>query len=205
MAVLNDITVVPNLKPFRDIDEHEVIGLFAHVSGEVPRGILVKPVSTSGGGNTNVKCSPSSPSTPYVARAEDRGVDGLPKYVYANRHKVNWTVDTATSGTTNPLGLTLDPVSVKNKWGEDYSFYHQNRAEGDFIPSGQAVPILVRGLVKIKGHIGTPDNGSGAAVSTTTPGRVDVVAYNRTTNASLVGKFLSGNDVDGYAILKLEL
>lgn len=192
--------VRPNLKPFRDYDEHDVINLFAHVSGNVNKGTLVKVHQVSG--NTNVYESGTTPARPHVT------YQGIPAYtpegVYAYRNEVYWKVQTTTSGNT-PLGITLYDVKTVGRFGEkDVLFDPEYQKENDVVPSGLAVPILTKGLVKTNGFVGTPGPGSGARVSNTVGGEIDVAAYDRSA-ATHVGKFLTGADVDGYAILKIEL
>lgn len=194
-----NVTQKPNLKPFRDIDEHEVINLYAHLSGSVNKGTFVSLVS--GQGNTNVWQNAASPATPFVKSAGS--LSNVPSRATMLRHEVAWKVDTATSG-EDALGVTLYDVRETNDFGEKYIFRPRyERQEKDVVVSGEAVPILTRGLIKINGFVGTPAPGSGAIVSTTSGGYVDVT--DNVTGVENVGKFLTTADADGYAIFKLEL
>jgi hypothetical protein len=192
-----NVTQIPNLKPLRDYDEHEVINFFAHASGNVNKGTFVT-LSTANG-NTNVWQN----ATNAAALLSGVALAGTPTRATVLRHEVTWKVDTATSG-QQALGLTLYDVRETNDYGEKYIFRPRyERKERDVVVSGEAVPILCRGFVKINGFVGTPGPGSGAVVSTTSGGYVDVAG--NVTGVENVGKFLTSADADGYALFKLEL
>lgn len=189
----------PNLKPFRDVHSSEKIGLYAHKSGSVNKGTLVK-IDTAVG-NTNVF---NAGTNPYLKAYQNRGLDNLPAYVYADQYEVAWKVDTASSG-DHPLGFLLNDVRTQDFWGNDMHWEHQRRAEGDIVESGQAVQIAVRGLLKVNGIQGTPSAGHAAYVSATVDGEVDSSATVDKSRVDYVGTFLTSKDADGFAILKVEL
>ena len=192
----------PNLKPFRDVSPHNIINLYAHVSGSANKGLLVKLSTVSG--NTNVKQNANSPSNPYVKNVANRGLDNLPSYVYAHVQEVAWKVDTATSGDV-PLGFLLNDVRTQDYWGQDMHYLHQKRAEGDIVESGQTVNIATRGLLMVNAIQGTPAVGDAAYVSATIPGEVDSSSTYDAAREDYVGKFLTDKDADGFALLKVEL
>jgi hypothetical protein len=72
----------------------------------------------------------------------------------------------------------------------------------DVVITGQAVPVLTRGVVLYSGIVGTPSFGSGAAISDLGDGSLKVVASNA---ANRVGKFLGPKNAAGHALLKVEL
>lgn len=193
-----NVTQKPNLKPLRDYDEHEVINFFAHQSGSVNKGTFVTLVAADG--NTNVWQNANSPATAFLS---GQSLAGTPSRATVLRQEVTWKVKTATSG-EDALGITLYDVRETNAYGEKYIFRPRyERQENDIVVSGEAVPVLCRGFVKINGFVGTPGPGSGATVSTTSGGYVDVT--NNVTGVKNVGKFLTEPDADGYALFKLEL
>lgn len=193
-----DITSKPNLKPFRQYSEHEVINLYAHVAGDVNKGTFVK--LSAADGNTNVADGAGNAHVGY-----DSAWAGFnaPSRATVLRPVVNWKVATATSG-SQVIGMTLYDVKETNKFGEKYIFRPSyETSEQEVVRSGEAVPILVRGIVKTNGFNGTPGPGSGAAVHNSS-GVLDVkdVTY---TSADKVGKFLTSADAHGYALFKIEL
>ena len=187
-----DLTSTPNLKPFRQYNENDVINLFAHVSGSVNKGTVVKVVSGS------IDAHPNQ----YGA-----SVDGnAPSRATTLRATVPWKIDNCSSGDTNILGITLYDVRETNANGEKYIFRPRyDTSEQQVVISGQAVPVLTKGMVEINGFSGSPGPGSGAIVNTSVPGKLLVSNAVGKFGASRVGTFLTTSGADGYAILKIEL
>lgn len=193
-----DITSKPNLKPLRSYDEHEVIEFFAHTDASANKGTLVTVLTAEG--NTNVWQGGNTPATPHLGVFA--AMPNIPSRAAAFRHEVKWKVKNSYSG-ESPLGLLLYDVRETNTYGEKYIYRpRQERVDKAIVASGEAVPIVTRGLFKVNGFVGTPGPGSGA-VPATTSGYLQVVAT--TTGVANVGKFLSTVDADGYALFKLEL
>ena len=71
----------------------------------------------------------------------------------------------------------------------------------DVIISGQAVPVLTKGLVLVNDIVGTPGFGSGARPAAN--GNLQVTGWSA-SEASIIGKFLGPTGSDGYALFKLE-
>lgn len=176
-----------NLKPFRDYDEHDVINLFAVNAESANKGTVV----TADSNGVNLKDATS--------------LDNLSSFgnTLSAQFNVPWTVSPATSGAAKGqiVGLLLKDVRKFDENGEQLIFNPRKAAEMDVIISGQAAPILTKGLVLVSGIIGTPGFGSGAAVSDAGGGDLKVVAYGSAT----VGKFLGPKNDEGYALLKVEL
>jgi hypothetical protein len=176
-----------NLKPFRDYDEHDVINLFAVNSASANKGTVV----VADGNGINLKDATS--------------LDNLSPYgnTLSAQYNVPWTVSAAASGASKGsiVGLLLKDVRTVDENGERLIFNPRKAAEMDVIISGQAAPILTKGLVLVSGIVGTPNYGSGAAVSDAGGGDLKVIAYNNAT----VGKFLGPKNDEGYALLKIEL
>lgn len=192
-----NITGTPNLKPFRIESPWEVInGLFSANVATLNKGTFVSILATNSG-NTNVLQSGNSPVTPHLGVVGNWGE--APSYATSLRHEVSWKVRSATH-TDVVLGVTLRDVAESNKFGEKYAYRPKfERDEQMLVLSGDAVPILTRGVIHYKGSVGTPVAGSGATVS---GGNLIVGVYSKSTS---VGKYLSSNDADGYALFKVEL
>lgn len=176
-----------NLKPFRDYDEHDVINLFAVNAASANKGSVV----TADSNGINLKDATS--------------LDNLSSYgnTLSAQFNVPWTVSLAASGATKGqiVGLLLKDVRKVDENGEQLIFNPRKAAEMDVIISGQAAPVLTKGVVLVSGIVGTPGFGSGAAVSDAGGGDLKVVAYSSAT----VGKFLGPKNDEGYALLKVEL
>ena len=193
-----DITSKPNLKPLRSYDEHDVVEFFAHTDASANKGSVV--AISAAEGNTNVWQNASDPATPSLSSFGQ--LSQVPSRAYADRKEVAWKVTNATTGDV-PLGMLLFDVRETNDFGEKYIYRpREERIERDVVVSGEAVPVLTRGVVKINGFIGTPGPGSGGALSAS--GGYVAVADN-VTGVETVGKFLTSADGDGYALFKLEL
>lgn len=176
-----------NLKPFRDYDEHDVINLFAVNAESANKGTVV----TADSNGVNLKSATS--------------LDNLSSYnnTLSAQFNVPWTVSAANSGTAKGeiVGLLLKDVRKYDENGEQLIFNPRKAAEMDVIITGQACPILTKGLVLVSGIDGTPGFGSGAAVADAGGGDLKVVTYANAT----VGKFLGPKNDEGYALLKVEL
>jgi hypothetical protein len=176
-----------NLKPFRDYDEHDVINLFTVNAESANKGTVV----TANGNGVNFKDATS--------------LDNLSSYgnTLSAQFNVPWTVSPAASGAAKGqiVGLLLKDVRKFDENGEQLIFNPRKAAEMDVIISGQAAPILTKGLVLVSGIVGDPGFGSGAAVSNAGGGDLKVVAYTGAT----VGKFLGPKNDEGYDLIKIEL
>lgn len=194
-----NITNNPNIKPFRDYSEHNVLNLFSHVDASVNKGSFVSIVEFEG--NTNVWQDTNDPATPHLKSVNSDFNE--PSRATVLRDEVSAKVKNAEDGEA-ALGMTLVDVREYNKFGERYDYRPRTeKYENDIVTSGEAVPIVTKGVFKINGFVGTPAAGSGAVISTTEAGKVDVTAD--PTALGNVGKFLSSPDADGYAFFKLEL
>lgn len=194
-----DITQIPNLKPLRDFDPHEVVNFFAHEDASANKGSLV--AISAAEGNTNVWQNANDPATPHVDVFGP--LANTPSRAYHNRFEVTWKVKNAFDGDI-PLGIMLHDVRELNAYGEKLIHRPRHeRIENDLVVSGEAVPVLTRGFVKINGFNGVPGPGSGAVPSASDSGYFDVTLD--PTAVDNVGKFLTSADADGYAYFKLEL
>jgi hypothetical protein len=177
-----------NLKPFRDYDEHDVINLFAVNSTSANKGTVV--VAANG-----------------VNLTDATSLDNLSPYgnTLSAQYNVPWTVTAAASGASKGaiVGMLLKDVRTVDENGERLIYNPRKAAEMDVIVSGQAAPILTKGIVLVNGIVGTPNFGSGAAVANAGGGDLKVVDYSNATTC--IGKFLGPTGSDGYALLKIDV
>lgn len=184
MAYSSNTTLI---KPFRSYDEHDVVNLFAF-DGTTNKGTLVK-VST-GWSNTDANGGITQVANPHAATYNG---------TVSQYHVLTPRVAEAASGEA-PLGLVLNDVRLTDDNGEYLIYKPARAAELSAVASGQAVPVLTRGLVLYKaagvsaGHVAYGvDNG------------LILGAASLPAGAKEVGKFLGATDSDGFALLKLEL
>lgn len=181
-----------NIKPFRVVNEYDVVNLYAFNGASASKGNFVElttfnPSSHNGWSAVNVGAS----------------YDGT----WSKRYEVNAKVSYAASGSQKVLGMLLYDVSDTDENGQALRFIEKYKKDAMcVVESGEAVPVLTRGIVEISGFQGTPAPGSGAFISNSGDGSV-VVALPNTTGlpGQKVGKFLSSTGADGYALLKIEL
>ena len=179
-----------NIKPFRDISEHEVINLFAYDGAVAPKGTFVELKSLDLSGATNG----------FTNIPVGNNYNGTFSYRYANQARVA----NAASGSAKVLGMLLYDVNDNDENGQAIRFLSRDaKVARGLVSSGETVPILTRGLVEIGGFVGSPGPGSGAYVSNSGDGSISVGAPGAA--GIKVGKFLSTSGADGYAILKVEL
>jgi hypothetical protein len=173
-----------NLKPFRDINEHEVITLFSTVEGDVSKGTFLQLVSFNPDNHNGFTTQIPSPSVPVGA--------------FSANYEVFAKVQMA-QNSSGVLGLSLVDVVSKNP---NVWTVADQRRYFDKIPSGQAVPILKRGLVELAGYSGVAYPGAKGYVIAT--GQIAVAAPALSGSQLLnVGTFLSTSGADGYAVLQV--
>lgn len=181
---------MPNLRPFRDYDEHDVINLFSYSgSDNINKGTFVKIVTgfTSDG----------------EVHASDPFASQYPNVVslrYGIRPKV-----TATATGDSAVGMMLFDVREFDENGEKLIYNPRKAAEMQVAVSGQAVPIVTRGIFEYSGVHGvvTP----GAALYPTTNGEltVHVTGAGATAQAqpNKVGIALGPKNGRGFVLIKI--
>ena len=147
---------MPNLRPYRDYDEHDVINLFKYSGNDtVNKGTFVKIVT----GWTNDDINSYDP----FAQA------------YPNTVSMRYGVRPAVTATATgdvAIGMTLYDVRESDENGEKLIFSPQKAAEMQAVLSGQAVPIVTRGIFLYSGVAGTVT--AGANLYATTNGELTV-------------------------------
>jgi hypothetical protein len=188
------------LRPFRDYSEHEVLNLFAF-SGTAEsaaimatRGVAVK--ISAEGFTTGPTSSSANQPTDFLG-----DVGATFPLSNSQRFGVRPKVTLADSG--NVLGLTLMDVRELDENGEKLIFNPRKAAEMNVVISGQAVPVLTRGVVLYSGSAITNATAGQIAVVSGTAGELANVSSVRGTEVA-VGKFL-GNAVNNTALLKIML
>lgn len=187
MSLTNSTT---SLKPFRTVDDYEVINQFTY-SGTFPvdKGTLVKVGGDGWFSNDDLH-----------ALLGDIGSD-TPNTV-SERWGVPAQVLYAGSGDFNAvLGMLLYDGRETDENSEPLRFNPRKAAEMNVFVSGQACPILARGVVLYSGtQNGNPSVGAAAYVSGN--GQISIA---QPAGATKIGKFLGKKDNLGFALLKLEL
>lgn len=179
-----------NIKPFRDYDEHEVINLFA-VSGEsVNKGCFVTAI----GSGFDLKTASAYDDNSYL--------DG----VKSARFNVPHLVAPAASGTKKHavLGMLLKDVRTLDENGYPLKYEPRKAAEMDVVISGQAAPIVKRGIFLYSGISGSPAAGSGLAIANASDGSLKVVPATGAAD-DVVAIALGPKNDEGYALIDLKL
>ena len=175
---------MPNLRPFRDYDEHDVVNLFSY-SGTLPvnKGTIVKIVG-NGWKNTDEIELLGSPGNAFGNTV-------------AERYGVAAKVADAASGDT-AFGMLLYDVKETDENGEKLIFNPRKAAEMNVAISGQAVPVLTKGVVLYSGVAGSPTAGGAAYWNGSEVSSVD-------GGGSQIGTFLGAKDDDNNVLLKINL
>lgn len=141
---------MPNLRPYRDYDEHDVINLFKYSGSDtVNKGTFVKIVT----GWTNDDINSYDPFA-----------QSYPNTV-SMRYGVRPAV-TATATGDAPIGMTLYDVRETDENGQRLVFEPQKAAEMQVALSGQAVPIVTRGIFLYSGVGGVVTAGANLYATT---------------------------------------
>lgn len=124
------------LLPFRQIDENDVVNLFAFDGDSATRGLLVKLDS----------------SNTWLPENEFE-LNNVSSNTYANtvtdRYSVKARVTTAGSG-DKPLGMLMYDVAETDENGEKLIWHPRKAHEMQVSLSGQAVPVLTKGIVLLQ-------------------------------------------------------
>jgi hypothetical protein len=175
------------IRPFRDYSEHEVINLFA-LQGESNKGTFV--TAAANGFDLSAQSSFS----------DDSFIDNT----ISARFSIANKVVAAPSGTlaSMVLGMTLKDVKSVDENGYPLKFEPRKAAERDVVISGEAVPVVKRGVFLYSGVVGTPAFGSGLAVADAGDGSLKVVAAGGT---NVVAKALGPKDSNGFVLIDIKL
>jgi hypothetical protein len=180
---------MPNvsIKPFRDFDPHDVINLYAYTGTSLAAGSFVA-IANGWDSKQNVN------------------IHGSAGAAYNNTVSPRWSIEArvgcATSGASvPPLGMALYGVAETDENGEKLLYRPQKQTEMQVVLSGQALPIVTRGIFLYSGIQGSPSAGSSLYVDMGGGGGLNVVGL----AADKVGVALGAKDTDGYALIKINL
>jgi hypothetical protein len=179
------------LRPFRDYDEKDVLN-FASITGTdlpVNKGTLVK---LARGLQTDQE------PLEMLGNYGDFSVSNT----VLQRYGVIPKVQVSNAG-ENPLGMTLFDVRETDENGELLKYRPRKAAEMEAVLSGQAIPLVTRGIFQY----------SGGASGTITPGAVayagdngHITPYTGAAGANkAIGKFLGPTGVDGSVFVWLNI
>lgn len=191
----------PALKAYRDYDEHDVNnGNYAAQTVPLLQGLFVTPVVISGFPNVNTTGTGFATSGNFISPLPAFG--GTPSYAYSPFFGIkNMLVRPANSGDVT-LGMNLYTCAEYDKFGESYARNLRRKYADQVVMSGEGLKILTKGVVCTNGFSGTPVANQGAYVS---GGYLIPCVYNKALFPTIVGKFLTGPDNDGFADFKIEL
>lgn len=175
---------MPTIKPFRDHSPHEVLNLFGVNGTDVSKGTLVK-IATGWTTTDNL-------ITDNIGYAYPNTV--------SSRYGVTARVTPTTATGDFCIGMLLHDVKETDENGEALKFNPRKLAEMQAVLSGQACPVLTRGLVIYSGVVHTAPS-AGAAAYTSGNGTITTI-YNGNQR---VGTFLGAPDARGFALLKLAI
>ena len=182
-----------DLRPFRDYSDHNVINLFAW-SGAVPvkKGTFVKVVPGSEGHG-------GWKATDEIAELGDVGA------AYTNtvsqRYGVAAKITAAVNGDEDDaIGMLHYDEKETDENGEKLVFNPRKAAELQVALSGQAVPVVSRGVFLYKGVDGTPAAGGKAYL-----GAGGLLSATAGSAPNVVGSFLGAKDADNNVLVKLAI
>lgn len=152
------------LLPFRQYAEEDVVNLFANDSAN-------DKVTDSGNGDAGVfvKVSAGDFSADPVGY-ESNSYLGETNYPFIGRNQyptVPLKVTAATSG-DSCVGVTLLQTALKDENDEKLLYYPQKKLETQSVLTGEAVPVLGKGIVTLdnSAYDGDPSEGDWLALST---------------------------------------
>lgn len=192
---------MPNLKPFRDYSEHDVINIFSCTSSAT-KGTLVKPVRSwhDSSGTELSNAGPLQLGSNNAGAAYQNVVANLFDIVATVSPVVNY------NDVPTPIGILLNTVAEYDENGEKLINNPRKAIEmGVVLPNVQVAPILTKGIIYVKdiditnrfSGGGNPDVGDYAYV-----GDGGKIATDATV---VIGKFLSKIDENGYCLVKLNM
>ena len=195
-----------DLRPFRQYSEQDVVNLYSY-SGDsslVRKGLVVKIMGDG--------FAPDTTSNGYDVNARLGDVGAAYNNVVSQRYGATPKVGIPASG-DRVLGLTLMDIRETDENGEKLIFNPRKAAEMNVVVSGQAVPILTKGVVMYSGVTVADANATPHAILGTN-GELRAISHAEfsllnasatlAANTTRVGRWL-GKSVNGVAALKIEL
>lgn len=179
---------MPSIRPFRDIDEHNVFAL-ASWSGSLPalKGQLVQ---LSSGWDSDQELQESGP------------VGATYGNTVSLRYGVAPKIGAVTSSGQKVLGMLLWDIKEYDENGEKLIFNRTKQHQMQCAISGQAVPVAKRGTFLVSGVQGTPAPLQPAYLHT--DGGLVAVPAGLTVTATRVGTFLGPKDSKGWVLVDID-
>lgn len=183
---------MPFIKPFRILDQDEIInGIYAY-QGTVP--------ATAG---TFVKISSG-----WLADQFSSTISASAGQAFGNTLSPRWgvpaTVVPVTASGDAALGILRFDVRETDENGEKLIYHPRKASENNWIISGEGAQVATRGIFIYSGVVGTPTAGSDAFLDSTGAG-ISTSGTRTNGNVTRVGKFLGPLDRNGWVLFKLEL
>ena len=178
------------LLPFRDYDEHDVLNLFGLQSSAtlpVTKGHMVK--ITTGWKNTD-----------EISLLGDAGNNFT--NTVSERYGVVARVGLTDADDTDVLGMLLHDVKETDENGEKLVFNPRKAAEMEVALSGQAVPVLTRGIVLYSGtQLTTDAPAAGAVLYSDANGELTTSSG----GGDVVGVALGAKDDNNHVLVRINL
>ena len=180
------------LLPFRQVHENDVVNLFAYDGSAATRGLLVK-LDTGNGWKLS----------------DDFGLSAVSSQTYTNtvtdRYNVKGKVQTTGSGDT-AFGMLMYDVAETDENGEKLIYHPRKAHEMQVSVSGQAVPVLTKGVVLLKMDSADANSVTINAGTHAYAGASGTVIAHSSAPADLirVGTFLGPRDTNGEILVKLD-
>jgi hypothetical protein len=185
------------LRPFRDYSEHDVINLFAHIGSAVDGGTVVK-LNANGNWATSGWHNQDDGDGLSNINAMLGDVGNSYSNTVSQRYGVASRVDDC--GVTDlPIGMTLYEVAEDDENGEKLIYNPRKAAEMQVVVSGQAVPLVNKGLFLY-------DYGTASTAIGGLNARVGANGTIVTGGAGhVIGRWLGSSDTNGHALLALNI
>ncbi len=183
------------LLPFRQIHENDVVNLFAFDDSSATRGLIVKLDGSNG--------------TSGWLPGDDFGTSAVSSTTYNNtvtdRYSVNARVDTCTSGDT-AFGMLMYDVAETDENGEKLIYHPLKAHEMQVSVSGQAVPILTKGIVLVNMPDADRNTVALAAGVEAYAGDAGAIIAHSSAPVGLlrIGTFLGPQDANNNVLVKLD-
>jgi len=197
-----------SLRPFRQHAETDVINLFTLQDDDgdivasyadlkadgakMSKGILVS-VKGNGWKNTDDPVNKTGIGTPGASYTNTTSF----------RYGATAAVEPYKAG-EEPIGITLWDVAEVDENGEKLLYHPRKAAEMQAVVSGQAVPILTKGIILYSGLMSAdpPSAGDPVYADKTQGGQLHKGLQ---TNAPRVGTALCNVDANGFQLIKIDL
>jgi hypothetical protein len=187
---------MPNIKPLRDISEHDVLNGFYTWSGTIPvtKGTFAK---ISSGWSTETEL------------AELGNVGAAYNNVVSQRVGLTTAVAQCTNSGDNAVGILLYDVRELDENGLPLKFFTEKQARMQCTLSGQSVVIAQRGKFLYSGVNGgaTPVVGvsAGAPAYLANDGGINTSGSLTNAGVTKVGKFLGVPNAQGWVLVDIQL